>query len=150
MAVTAFWYAKGFLSAFNKEVNFDADAIKVSLHTVTYVPNQDTHDYYNDLTNEVANGNGYTTGGATLGTPTIGNTLNVVKLDGDDTVWTASTITARIAVVYDSTPGSSATNPLLCWIDFGADVSSVSGTFTITWNAAGIMTITPADATGFP
>jgi hypothetical protein len=113
------------------------------------VPNQDTHDYFNDVTNEVT-GTGYTAGGATLGTPTIGNTLNVIKLDGDDTVWAASTITARIAVVYDSTPGTAATNPLLFWVDFGADVSSVSGSFTITWNASGMATITPTDATGFP
>jgi len=149
VAVTAFWYARGFLSAFNKEVDWAADAIKVALATSSYVPNQDTHDYFNDVTNEVT-GTGYTAGGATLGTPTIGNTLNVIKLDGDDTVWPGSTITARIAVVYDSTPGTAATNPLLFWVDFGADVSSVSGSFTITWNASGMATITPADATGFP
>jgi len=151
MAVSAFWYARGFLAAFNKEIDWAADANKVMLTTSTYTPNQDTHDYHNDVTNEVANGNGYTTGGAALASPTIVNTLNVVKLAAEaTTVWAASTITARRAVVYDTTPGSTSTNPLLFWVDFGADVSSVSGSFTITWDAAGMATITPADATGYP
>jgi hypothetical protein len=145
MTVSAYWYGKGFLSVWNKEIDWAADAIYVALCTSTYTPDQDTHDYYNDLTNEVANGNGYATGGMLLPTPTIGYTAgtNVIKLDGGDCAWTASTITARYAVIYDSTPGSAATNPLIAYIDFGADVSSVSGTFTITWHTDGILTITP-------
>jgi len=149
MAVTAFWYAKGFLAAFNKETDWAADTIKVALTTSTYTPNQDTHDYFDDVTNEVT-GTGYTAGGAALGTPTIASTLNVIKLDGVDTAWTTSTITARRAVVYDSTPGTAGTNPLLLWIDFGEDKVSDAGTFTITWHANGIATITATDATGYP
>ena len=149
MAVTAFWYAKGFLAAFNKEVDFAADAIKVALTTSTYTPDQDAHDYFDDVTNEVV-GDGYTAGGAALGTPTIANTENVIKLDGTDTVWAASTITARRAVVYDSTPGTAGTNPLLTWVDFGADEVSTAGDFTIAYHANGIATITAADAAGYP
>ncbi|HUX00956.1 MAG TPA: hypothetical protein VMY35_08240 [Phycisphaerae bacterium] len=145
MAVTAYWYAKGFLAAFNKEVDFAADAIKVALTTSTYTPDQDAHDYFDDVTNEVV-GDGYVAGGHALGTPSIANTENVIKLDGDDTVWEASTITARRAVVYDSTPGTAATNPLLTWVDFGADEVSTAGDFTITWHANGIATITAANA----
>ena len=90
--------------------------------------------------------NGYTTGGATLANASIGYTAgtNVVKLDGDDVSWTSSTITARYAVIVDTTPGSSATNPVLGYVDFGADVASTNGTFTITWSTDGIFTITPA------
>lgn len=146
MAVTAKWFGNAFLKMLNKEIDWDSDTIKVSLHTSAYTPDQDAHDYANDLTNEVANGNGYTTGGATLGSKTIDYTAgtNVVKLDAADTVWSASTITARYAVIYDSTPGSAATNPLLGYVDFGADVTSTNGNFTITWDGAGIFTITPA------
>ena len=145
MAVTHNWYAKGFLSVFNKEVDWAADAIMVALTTSAYTPDQDAHDYFDDVTNEVV-GDGYTAGGAALGTPTIANTENVIKLDGTDTVWAASTITARRAVVYDSTPGTAATNPLLTWVDFGADEVSTAGDFTITWHANGIATITAANA----
>lgn len=153
MAVTAFWYANAFEAAFDKEIDFLADTIQVQLHTSSYVPNQDTHDYHDDLTNEVANANGYTTGGEALGTKTHDNTNNVSTFDAANTVWTSSGagFTARMNVVLDTTPGSSATNPLLCWQDFGQDeTASGGGTFTIAWNASGIATITAADATGFP
>jgi len=146
MAVTAFWYAKAFLSMLDKEIDWEADAIKVSLHLVAYTPDQDAHDYFDDATNEHAATGNYVAGGATLANASIANTLNVVKLDGDDTIWANSTITARYAVVYDSTPGSAATNPLLFYVDFGEDESSSSGEFKIAWHASGMATITPADA----
>jgi hypothetical protein len=146
MAVTAYWYGNAMLSILNKEIDWAADAIKVSLHTVTYTPDQDAHNYYDDVTNEVGASGTYSAGGALIGTPTIGYTAgtNVIKLDGDDVAWTGATITARYAVIYDSTPGSAATNPLIAYVDFGANVTSTAGTFTITWAAGGILTITPA------
>lgn len=144
MAVTAFLYGQMFGLAFNKEIDLLTDTIKVQLHTSTYTPAQDTHDYHSDLTNEVANGNGYTTGGAAIANDTFTYTAgsNLWTYDGDDVAWSASTITARYAVIVDTTPGSSATNPLILYVDFGADVSSTSATFTIQWHASGIFTIT--------
>lgn len=106
-----------------------------------------------------ATGNGYLyecVGAGTSGTgaptwpTTIGATVTdggvtwscvgrgVVVLDAADASWASATITARYAVVYDSTPGSNATNPLLFLVDFGSDVSSTAGAFTIQWSAAGI------------
>jgi hypothetical protein len=129
----------------NKEIDWDSDTIKVALVTSSYTPAQDTHDYWDDVSaNEVANGNGYTTGGATLGSKTItqDDATNKQTFDAADTSWTASTITARYAVIYNSTPGSGATNPLIGYVDFGSDQSSSSGTFLIQWNAAGIFTTT--------
>lgn len=49
--------------------------------------------------------------------------------------WTTSTITARYCVIYDSTPATDATRPLIAIIDFGADVSSTAATFTVTIDA---------------
>ena len=153
MAVTDWWYLNAFETAFNKEIDFLTDAINVSLHTVTYVPNQDTHDFRDDATNQLATANGYTSGGAALGTKTHANTLNVSTFDAADTVWTSSGagFTARIAVIADVATAVETTSPLLCWTDFGQnETASGGGTFTIAWNASGIATITPADATGFP
>jgi hypothetical protein len=153
MAVTAFWFANAFEAAFDKEIDFLADVMNVQLHTDSYTPNQDTNDYQDDLTNEVANGNGYTTGGEALGGKTHDNTLNVSKFAASNTVWTSSGagFTARRSVLLDATPGTAATNPLLCWMDFGQDeTASGGGTFTIQWNASGIATITATDAAGFP
>lgn len=102
------------------------------------------------MTNEVT-GTGYSAGGATLANKTNATTNNVLTLDADDVSWASSTITARRAVIYDSTGGGSdATRPLILWIDFGADVSSTSATFSIVFSASGIATITATDATGFP
>jgi hypothetical protein len=143
MAVSAKFYGNAFVSAFNKKIDFDSDTIKVALCTSSYTPDQDAHDFFNDITNEVT-GTGYTAGGATLTSASITYTgaSNVLKLDGDDTSWASSTITARYAIIYDATPGTAATNPLIAYVDFGADVTSTAGTFTISWDAAGIATVT--------
>lgn len=142
-AVTAFWYGNAFISVFNKLLDIDTDAIKCMLTTVTYVPNQDTEDFKNDVTNEVT-GTGYTATGTTLTTPVQSYTggTNVWAFDTDDALWSTSTITARIAVVYDSTPATDATRPLLSYVDFGADQSSSGGDFKIVWNAGGIFKVT--------
>jgi hypothetical protein len=145
MAVTAFFYGNAFVNAFDKKIDFNSDTIKVALCTSTYTPDQDAHDFFNDITNEVV-GTGYTAGGATLANPSITYTggTNVLKLDGDDVSWAASTITARYAIVYDSTPGTAATNPLIAYVDFGQNETSTSGTLSIAWAAGGIATVTVA------
>jgi len=115
---------------------------KTMLTTSTYSPVQDTHKVYTDVTNEVANGNGYTTTGAAMGTGTItGPTTRVVTWDAPDVTWSTSTITARRSVTYDDIDS---TDRLICWLDFGADVPSGGGDFKITWAAGGIFTITVA------
>jgi hypothetical protein len=122
--------------------------IKVALCTsgMSAVLAQATNDYWDDLVPaswEVANGNGYTTGGATLASKTCTLSSLVTTFDAADTAWAASTITARYAVIYYAT-GTAATSLLIGYVDFGADQASSSGTFQITWNASGIFTITVA------
>jgi hypothetical protein len=141
MAVTTKWYTRGLAAAFNKEVDWNSDTIKMALCTSTYTPNQNTHDYFNDITNEVT-GTGYTAGGQTMTSCIVTPGTNVVTFDAADVVWTTSTLTARYAIVYDSTPGTSATNPLLCYIDFGADVSSTAASLTVA--ITDLLTISPA------
>lgn len=95
---------------------------------------------YADLTDEVASGGGYTTGGKTL-TATWTRATGTVTFDCDDQAWTSSTITARYAVIYDSTDANAG---LLCFclLDSApADVSTVSGTLTVTINASGVFTL---------
>ena len=122
----------------------------MQLHTSSEAPDQDADDYHNDLTNEVANANGYTTGGVTLGSTTNTNTANVVTFDhADPTPWTATGagFTADKGITLDTTPGTSATNPLLWWMDFDGDqTASGGGTFTVTMSASGAATITVGDA----
>jgi hypothetical protein len=139
-------YGKVIASLFNKEIDYDTDTIKVALVTSSYTPNQDTHDYFDDVVSNEASGTGYTAGGATLASKTItydGGT-NKMTLDAADVSWAASSITARYAVVYDASPGTDATRPLLAYVDFGSNQSSSSGTFTVSWSASGIVSFTMA------
>lgn len=143
MAVTAKLYGKVFLAAFNKEIDWDSDTIKVMLCTSAYNPDQDVHDYKNDVTNEVT-GTGYTAGGATLSNKTItyvGST-NKIIMDADDVRWSNSTITARTAVIYDATPATDSTRPLIGYQQSDTDITSTNSNFDIQWNASGIIEIT--------
>lgn len=136
-------YGSLITKAFNKEIDFDTDTIKVALVSSSYTPNQDTHDYWDDVSSNEVSGTGYTAGGATLASKTVtyDSGTNVTKFDAADVSWTSSTITARYAVIYLST-GTASTSPLIAYVDFGSDQSSSSGTFQIVWDAAGIFTTT--------
>lgn len=131
--------------AFNKEIDLDSDTIKVALCTSAYTPDQDAHAYFSSVTGEVS-GAGYASGGATLTSKTVTYTAgtNTFAFDAADVQWTGATFTARYAVIYDATPGTAATNPLIGYVDFGSDQTASAGTFTITWDAAGVFTVTVA------
>lgn len=145
MAVTAKWYGPALLSAFNKEINLNSDALKVMLCSSSYVPDQDNHRYKSSVINEVT-GTGYTAGGLALSSVVVSyaGATNTLSLAAAASTWSTSTITARYAVIYDSTPATDATRPLLAYVDFGADVSSSVGPFTITWDSSGILVATVA------
>jgi hypothetical protein len=116
--------------------------VKVALVTSTYTPDIDTHEDYADLTNEVANGNGYTTGGAVLANKAVtkDTTDNEGVFDADNVTWSNSTITARGAVVYVDT-GTDSTSLLIAYFDFGEDKVSSAGDFIIQWATEGIINI---------
>lgn len=113
----------------------------VALVLSGYSPNIDTHDYFDDITNE-ASGAGYTAGGITLSSTTVilDTTGDEAEFDAADITWSSSTITARGAVLYRNT-GTASTSPLIAYFDFGSDQSSSSGNFTITWNSEGLLNL---------
>jgi hypothetical protein len=140
-------YGQFLQQALNKEVDWDTDTIKVALLTNSYTPDQDAHNYFDDVsTFEVSGATGYTAGGNTLAnkTNTYNSATNVIVLDADDVTWSSSTITARYAVVYDDSGASAAAKALIGYVDFGSDQSSTNGNFTITWDSTGIVRITVA------
>lgn len=152
MVVTAFWYGYALAKALGSTQAtgvpaFDwlSDTMKVALLTSSYTPSQDTHKLWSEVDSRETSGTGYTAGGATLGSKTMTYTAgtNVIMFDAADVSWTTSAITARYAVVYKAGTAA-ATSPLMGYVDFGATQTSSAGTFTITWAAGGIFTITPA------
>ena len=104
---------------------------KIALYTSAATLGASTTTY-SGTTNEVANGGGYSTGGNTLtvsqvppasGTPAF--------LDVADTTWSAATITARGALIYNSTDDTA-----VAALDFGSDKTSTAGDFTIIFPTA--------------
>lgn len=139
-AVTAFWYGLAIKDQWGAtaadRVDWVTDTIKMSLHTVTYAPAQDTDDYFNDATNELTTAGGYTAGGVTLAgkTLTYDGPTNTTRLKANDVTWTTATFTARRAIIYKST-GTSTTSHLMGWVDFGADQAPAGVDFTVKGDA---------------
>ena len=92
-----------------------------------------------DTTNEVGNSGSYSAGGGTL-TPVDPTTSGTTALvDFADITFTTATITARGALIYNSTPNTtsiSVTDPVVAVLDFGADKTSTAGDFTIVFPTA--------------
>lgn len=107
-----------------------------------------TNSLYGYLTNEVANANGYTTGGVTLSSVTWTISTATATFTAGNAVWTASggSITARYAVVYGSGTLNGHLNPLVAFAlldNTPADVTATSGnTLTVQMNASGMFTLT--------
>jgi hypothetical protein len=116
-------------------IDFDTDTFWAMLTTSTYTENKDTHDFRDDVTNEVT-GTGYTAGGkvipVSVAAVDTANDRVVVTIGPVD--WTASTITARKMVVYKRRGGAATADELVFVNDFGSDVISASGTFTVAAN----------------
>lgn len=117
---------------------------KLALYTSSATLDANTTAY--TATNEVT-GTNYTAGGATLtnlGVTTSGSNASsgVGFTDFSDVTYSLSTITARGALIYNSTPKAHSntdavlTNAAVCVLDFGSDKTSSSGDFTIIFPTA--------------
>ncbi len=112
-------------------VHAAADTYKIALYTDAATLSAATTAY--SSTNEVANGNGYTTGGATLSGFTSGLADGVAYITFSDASWSNATITARGCLIYNS----SKSNKAVAAFDFGGNITSTNGTFTVDLPAAG-------------
>ena len=118
----------------NKEVDLEADTIKVALYDNSHSFTATDTDY--TTSNELATAGGYTQGGSALAGKAVTEAATT-KWDATDLAWTSATFTAYHAVIYDST----VSNDLICSIDFGGAQTVTAGTFTIQWHADGIITL---------
>jgi hypothetical protein len=113
------------------DIDFDTNTFKAVLVTSAYSPNKDTHDFRDDVTNEVS-GTGYTAGGVTSTVTVTSDTANDrVTIQFGAVSWASSTITARGCVYYKSRGGASSADELVAYADFGSNVSSSGGTFSV-------------------
>lgn len=127
-------YSRFKANLMNKVVDLEADTINVALYNATHAFTAADTDY--TTTNELATAGGYTQGGAVLAGKAVTEAATT-KWDATDLAWTSATFTAYHAVIYDITAG----NDLIASIDFGGAKTVTAGTFTIQWDAAGIITL---------
>jgi len=107
--------------------NFTAstgDTFKIALYTSSATLGAGTTAY--TVSNEVS-GTGYTAGGNTLTNVTPTSSGTTAFTDFADTTWSTATITARGALIYNSSKSDKA----VCVLDFGSDKTSTAGNFTI-------------------
>lgn len=120
--------------------SLEAETHKEALVTDTYTPNFDTHDFRDDLTNEVT-GTGYTAGGVAVTTTEITLLSGVLTYDAADTVYTTVTISNAMAGVIFFNVGTAATDQLVLLQDFVTAASATAANFTIQHSATGILAI---------
>ena len=112
-------------------IDADTNSFKAMLVTSSYAPNKDTDLNRSAVTNEVT-GTGYTAGGvASVCTVTKDTANDKVTLSFAAVSWASSTITARALVIYKSRGGASSADELVAYVDFGSNVSSTGGTFSV-------------------
>lgn len=133
MAVTTKFYGKGLLAVCTGAIDLDTDSFKAMLLSNAYSPDQDAHDFRDDVTANEVTGTGYTAGGSALAgvSVTYDAASNEVRILWNDVTWSSSTITARYAAIYKSRGGAASADELLAYIDFGTDMSSNNGAFTL-------------------
>jgi hypothetical protein len=112
-------------------IHLAADVYKIALYTSAASLDKTTTVY--SSTNEVV-GAGYTAGGQTLAGRTNGISGDTAYLTFTNPVWAAASITARGCIIYNS----SRSNKVLAVFDFGSDIISTAGNFTVVLPAAGL------------
>lgn len=110
------------------------DTFKLAMYTNTASFTAATTAY--TATNEVAASGSYVAGGGTLTNVSPVTSGTTAFTDFADLSFTSATITARGALIYNTTPAHTYTNPTVVVLDFGSDKTSTSGTFTIQFPTA--------------
>ena len=127
-------------NAFKKQLlegdqNFSSssgDVFKLALYTSSATLNSATTSY--TTTQEVPASGQYTAGGGALTGQNTSIASGVAIVDFNDLSFTGVTLTARGALIYNTS--SAVTNAAVAVLDFGADKTATSGTFTVQFPAA--------------
>lgn len=125
--------AQSMVSSFKQQIllgehDLDTDVIKLALYTSAATLDAATTVY--STSNEVV-GTGYTAGGNTLSGATVSLTGTTAFVDFANTTFAAATITARGALIYNSSKADKA----IAVLDFGSDKTSTAGDFVVQFPA---------------
>ena len=113
-------------------IDYDTDTFYAMLVTSAYTPDKDVHNRRDDVTNEVT-GAGYTAGGqaVSVSVAAVDTANDRVVITFASHNWPTATITARGEVIYKRRGGASSADELVYYNDFGSDITSTAGTFTV-------------------
>ena len=129
MAVTIAQYYQAGLYRNNGTINLLNPAITMALVSKDYTPDLDLHTIWADVSaNEVATGDGYTTGGVALTTLALARTGPLTTWDADDITWANLTKTFKYGVIYLNDTVGAVVKPLIAVVDF----DNSSGTAEVT------------------
>jgi hypothetical protein len=137
------------IAAWNKEIDFNGDAIHLVLLNPSYTQDQDLHDYLDDIVANAVSGTNWSVNGVLLANCTLSYTAgtNTIKLDCDDVNVSNVTIAApgasRVAIV-DRTPATDATRPVIGSAVLDSALIPNGGPLTFTVDANGLFYITVA------
>jgi hypothetical protein len=110
------------------------DTFKLALYTNSASFTAATTAY--TVTNEVGDSGSYSAGGGTLTNVNPSSSGTTALTDFADITFTSATITARGALIYNTTPTHTYTNPTVVVLDFGSDKTSTAGDFQIVFPVA--------------
>jgi len=138
MATTASWYGLGLLALARGDIGLARDTIRATLHTGSYTPNLDTHDFFDDATNELPTASGYTAGGVTLAGLALyyDATSGQVRWRFTAPSWTFTTgVTFQRLVVRKARGGAASADELVGVVSWDV-AQTVSGAWSPTLDAS--------------
>lgn len=130
----------------NGAVNLSTLTVKAMVVTGVYTPDQNLHDFRDDLGATEVSGTNYTAGGNTLANPVVSLAAGgTVTVDFDDpATWAqhaSGFANGRRFILYIARGGLSSADELIGYSnDFGADKGNVDGNFSMQVNASGLFT----------
>jgi hypothetical protein len=129
-------FKKQLLEAVHDFRNPSGDSFYIALYTNSATLDASTTAY--SSSNEITNtsGTAYVAGGQLLTSVSPTTSGTTAFTDFADAVWSSASFTARGALIYNSTPTHTYTNPSVVVLDFGSDKTATTGDFTVIFPTA--------------
>lgn len=141
MAVSAHVYPSALERLLKATIDLDTHTIKIALLDGDAAFDATDNEFADVSGDEIPSADGYIAGGATLASAAVAVTDGVAAVDFANAAWPESTIATSNAVIYDDTVAG---DPLIAFIDFDGEITSVAGTFTVAFDADGVLSLAEA------
>jgi hypothetical protein len=145
MTAPTLWYVNGLRTMARAGLGIApvTGTLKAMFVKAAYVPDQDNHDFIDDVNANEATGTGVAAGGVTLASVTVTATgaTNTVSIDAADI--TGISVTCCYVVLYVST-GTAGTSPVISITDLSEGTATDAVWTGVTWGALGIVGLTAA------